>query len=403
MKNILTRVPKVGDIALIDGQGNERYIIASTFEKASVPAELQVVGVVYEVKGNHVAVVHKDAATKKWADVYLWKVTKWLLDDSAHEVKVTFESSLVQPASTFTYEAATLSAVRDQLNQYFTDIYAQIGCRYSCIIDEDGDILVICEDFTTYKRYILGMDGLTVTNVTATEIETTPSLIARCGVNGEHKGMNFPKYYKYLYDSKPGEDASHNPAEPIKSLGTYPLSYTSYMNEIGAYARNIYGEGEEGFKRYVMDYMADYPSQRGGQAPTYRSGHDYTYRIAGKTLPMHDGSQRIAFPAANYCAEVGYGEKGLRKGCWFLPSMVELLSLYATIELDASDVISKSLRAIGGTNTLPIAGVWSSCRGGAYGAWVFSGWWGGSTYLNFTNAYWCFPCVLLDLSYSEEL
>lgn len=397
MANTIVKYPKVGDILCLDENNIKKYIALDTFE--ALPAGWTAVGVVAHRQGNKAIVVHKTSSSRKWADVFRWYLTGNAMTDGAAHTENFTANSVSVPV---TWQTSSLSAFAEALN---SAIAGQDfgGHSYRALYDAAEDKVIVIHD--TYITYISPtMSGVTFNRLIG---EDTPMDVNIFGINGvgiEYKGLNWRKYYEYI---KTATSSILNPTSPITSLGTYPLSYASYSSEIGAYARNIYGDGEENYERYLRDYMARFPSHRGALAERFRSGKDNTYKLAGKTYIASDSSLKPLYPAAEYCAAVGYDSEGLEVGNWYLPSIYEIFKIWskltyglAGVSRQNSDAVNRSLYAIGGS-AISLGGIaWSSCRYQPNYAWQYSfagcASISGNSIINLAV-----PCMLLDLSESE--
>lgn len=397
MANTIVKYPKVGDILCLDENNVKKYIALDTFD--ALPAGWTAVGVVAHRQGNKAIVVHKTSSSRKWADVFRWYLTgSAMTDGTAHTENFTANSVSVP----VTWQTSSLSAFAAALN---SAIAGQDfgGHSYRALYDAAEDKVIVIHD--TYTTYI----GPTMTGVVFNHLigEDTPmdvNIFAINGVGLEYKGVNWQKYLEYIKTST--SDIS-NPTTPITSLGTYPLSYASYSSEIGAYARNIYGDGEANYENYLRDYMVRFPSHRGVLAESFRSGKDNTYKLAGKTYIASDSSLKPLYPAAEYCAAVGYDSEGLEVGNWYLPSIYEIFKIWskltyglAGVSRQNSDAVNRSLNAIGGSAISLGGDAWSSCGYSCYGGWRFR-YVGCACSYGYSGMVLALPCVLLDLSGSE--
>ena len=82
-KNVLVRVPKVGDILCVDADHKKQFIALDTYDGGTLPAGYTVVGVIASRQGNQALVVHKTNTAKKWSDVMIWTLSGAALTDGA--------------------------------------------------------------------------------------------------------------------------------------------------------------------------------------------------------------------------------------------------------------------------------------------------------------------------------
>lgn len=394
--NVIVSNPKVGDILVLDESNKKRYIALDTYKAAVFPAAWTIVGVVAHRQGNKIIVVHKQNASKKWSEVFRWYLAgSTMTDGKSHTQNFTFNSVSVS----VTWSASTLSAFATALNGAISGQDFG-GHSLRAYYDDDEDkVFLIWDTYNTWKEPT--MSGISFNRYIGTEIEAVSNIYGLNGVGSEYKGINFARYKAAVKNSS---SSIFNPTTPITSLGTYPLSYASYSSNIGAYARNIYGEGEDAYDAYLADYMVRYPSQRGALKESLRAGKTNTYSLVGKMYVASDGTEKSLYPAAEYCAAVGYNADGLAVGSWYLPSMYEIIAIWSKLTYGLSgvtrataDAVNRSLNAIGGSAVSCAGYAWSSCRCHSRIAWRFNG--TGCTGSNhFYDALAAVPCVLLDVS-----
>ena len=149
---------------------------------------------------------------------------------------------------------------------------------------------------------------------------------------------------------------------------------------------------------------------RGVLGPAFRDGKANTYKLAGKTYLAQDGTRKIKYLAADYCANYGFeGVKGFEAGDWYLPTMLELFDIIGPVTYPApisdpakADELNRMLKALG----LPQIGngsyVWTSCRYGTGIAWFYNGSGGGADGYNFCNGYLAVPVALYEIPEGNE-
>ena len=405
-KNTFTQLPNSGDILVIDNAGKKGFIIFSSFDKGLLNTSYEIVGIVALRQGNTIFIVNKNNSLKKWAEIMRFNISGWILDGQPHVTTIKFHSSQQTPTSpNLSYNATTIEEVVTQLNTWADSYYTESGLRYYAYKKDDTSIYFQKEPYSEWYEYVLTMTDLSVSQDTGMGIDANINTYAYNGDGGEYKGINWTRYYQIIHDST---SSMFNPTTPITSLGTYPLSYTSYANEIGAFARNIYSEGEEGYKKYLHDYMIKFPSHRGILALKYHSGKENTYTLCNDAYLSFDGSNKFCYPAFKYCSDIEYNSDGLRKGDWYLPSIYEITKIWQTltygtgITIEKSDPINRALNAIGGDLISVASNFWSACRYSSNLAWNFLSY-GCSNYYNFYNQYYAVPFALLELNECEIL
>ena len=211
--------------------------------------------------------------------------------------------------------------------------------------------------------------------------------------------------------------STYNPTSNVTSPKlSYPICLPGYLGT-SAYRKDgstqldycsalraIYGEGEAGWLKFMESFVPVRPITFGpmGDFATYGDGKTNTYKMAGRTWTGQSGSPVVAFPAADYCANIALSHELLKKGCWFLPDVNLLTSILKGIKYNTTndrnaDAINQMLYAMGFAALSNGAYTWSSSRGGAYIAWCFYGAGGFAGVSGLNGAYRALPVVLLKI------
>ena len=406
--NVLVRVPKRGDILVIDANKEYQYIALETFSKLALPATWQIVGEVSNVKGEDVYARRGTCASKKWAEVFLWKITNYSLDGAEHNVTFTINSK----ACSLTYNATDLDSLASQLN---TTVSAfDFGGHNYTVYVRNGELILQHNTYTTY----LGVTatGVSVTQNVAPELNATAVMLRRNG-NRNGEGAVFNPDRSLIYFMQDLESTTYNPATDVTSLQrAYPICLPAYLgtstkqSDHCALLREHYGASVSGWLKFMNDMRVVNPWNYGIMA---QNGKENTYKLAGQTYLASDGTQKPLYPAFDYCAEVEFDCDGLRKGDWYLPGINEVADMMEGITYPAiydketgtsksvaaanADAFTRGANAIGGTVIANNNYVWSSCRCVANGAWRYLGIHGFAAIVSFCSAILAVPVVLLKI------
>jgi len=408
--NVITNNPKVGDILVLDESNKKRFIALDTFQMAIFPKAWTIVGVVAVREGNKVICVHKSNAGKAWSAIFKFKVTGWNLDGAQHTTNITFYSSQTPAADpAFNYAGTDYATIAAQLNTWFDGYKATSGLRYHAIALEDG-IRVQIEPYNTWYQYVLSMSGLTVTQMTGAELPASSTLYRKTGLRIDWFACNLVRYMQWAKTS--GSVPTSN--VPLSTYTGHAVKIadfnTSAFCELlrKTYCKNPSAPTEDDYLAYIKgEYSGRVPDQRGALAPKFTDGHDNTYKLAGSRYVDYNGVEQIEYPAFDYCADVAYNADGLTRGCWYLPSNLELTKImrgitygHSGVSRDKADPVNRSLNAIGGSAISCASYVWSSSRCNVGNAWNFGGN-GHFSNNSFSFGLACVPCVLLTLNESE--
>src|SRR5574344_983518 len=126
--NVIVDIPEIGDILFLDANNSKHFLKHDTYVPASFPAGCTFVGVVFDIQGNTAKILNKTTTSQKWADVFQWKVTGWVLNSTDHAGTVTLYNNT--SFGTFTYNASTLQDCATQLNAWL----AANASNYTCYL-----------------------------------------------------------------------------------------------------------------------------------------------------------------------------------------------------------------------------------------------------------------------------
>ena len=409
---------KTGSIVVLDGHSALHFIALDTFSSSSFMSNYTIVGVVAvgvdhpDFRGKLV-VIHKTNASKKWSEVYSFKLTGYTLDgtDRSGKLKV-YSAASTYDNYTISYNAETAAGLVEQLNAYFQANTPFTTQHWRADADSDGNITLSFLFTFADQRSCAGSDGFTLT------ANLLPGIPASSGMhrfNGQRSGdgtiTNMNRALAYF--SADLNNASYNPTSNVTSpVRGYPICKPGYLGtsqysggaDRCAALRAIYGPGEEGWKNFMRSFLPPLPSKVGVMnKDVYGDGKKNTYLMAGKTFTKQDGTSIVAFPAADYCAKVTYNHELLKSGCWMLPDMEAVFGIMRDIAYPAptndrnADKVNRALNAIGGSAIGNSSSVWSSSRYNANYAWLSNGVSGCAYYGNMYRANLAVPVTLLDV------
>lgn len=396
-----TQSPKVGDIVCFNADKKVRYIDLASFD--SLPSGYTSVGVVAKREGRNVLVIHKDGANQKWAEVFLWRITGYVLDGASHSCTITSNSV----TKTVNYAASTMeefaAQVQEQANTFGTE-------QYTCYV-RNGEVVLQHNTYTSYKA--VTATGITVAAWVAPEI-IADSHIARYNGARNSEGAILNMDRALIYFASDLNSTTYNPAANVTNLATtYPiclpayLGTSQYQSDHCALLREKYGEDVEGWLRFMEAQRVMNPSM---QITMQRDGKAGTYALAEQTFVKPDGTTPLLYPAATYASRVQYDCEGLGAGNWYLPSLSELVDVmkdvkYPDIYKDGksqstgrdADILNIALQKIGGVALQNSTSAWSSSRYYTNGSWIFYGNFGFCYNSYFYFSLRCIPCVLCKL------
>lgn len=404
--NVEVQIPEDGDLVFHDSSKKVHFMALETYQ--STPTGWTWIGVVGHREGNRVYILNKTTASKKWAEVFQWAVTGSAMTDGAsHTATVKIATD---EFANFTWQTSSVDDFADALDTFLA-AHHPTDQPYSCYVDTDGTVIVQQDNYTTYKAVTI--TGLTCTAHVGTEIGANGNAYKINKVGSEGGIVNWGRAMAYFRNDN--SSTTYNPSSKASLTPTYPICLPGYLGESqyqSDHCSNLrakYGQGEEGWLKFMEDMRVKYPAAKGILEPQFRDGKANTYKLAGVTYLHTDGTRHQKYPAAEYCAACGYsGVKGLEPGDWFLPSADDMLKIWPKLtyaapnsSAAAADRINRALQKMGGSQLSNGTSAWTSSRCGTGSAWFFGGSYG---YLNgsyFCSRYLAATLALFELGTSE--
>ena len=420
------RSAKTGAVVLMDTAGAIHFVNLDTFVVSTFPASaytyvgVVAIGIDHEDYRGKLVIIHKENASKQWSYIYSFKLTGYTLDgtDRSGVLKV-YSAASTFANYTVNYNAEDIDGLVSQLNTFFRDTTNTVFQTQDWVAIKKGDEVHLQFKFTfADQRSCAGSDGFTLTaNLMPGIVATTEMLRYNGQRTGEGTISNWARAIAYF--SADLNNATYNPTTTQTSANakrSYPICKPGYLGtsqysggeDRCAALREIYGEGEAGWLNFMRSLLAVRPTKYGviGNKAKYGDSMRNTYLMAGETFTGQNGTAVPAFPAANYCAAVGYGSGPLKQGNWCLPDADTLIGILKTVKYNAvndrnADPINKALNAIGGTALSNGSSTWSSSRCNASYAWYSNGNLGYMYYYYVYYTYLALPVTLLNVSDSE--
>lgn len=411
--NIFTKVPKRGDIVVKDlTTKTPQYIVQDTFVKADINTNVyEIVGVVYWTNGKEVGVVYKENASNPYCNRGWWYLTGYTLDGASHtgviSIRVAGDSYAANVDKTITYSASDIEGMAAELNRAFladSDFVAQDW--YADIVD--GKIRVHC-NVSAWQQfsYNTGKSGFSL-GTCMPEITYKADMRRKHGGNGGEGAISsWHRALAYCRNDN-GKDSymggrssvqtSIKQAYPI-NLPTWLGTSTKNPGDFCAPLRAIYGEGEEGWLKFMKSCLPVVPCDYGNMG--MHNGKERTQILASFEFTSNKVTTPTAMcKAASYC----YNKQSqtVEKGEFWLPTTEELSRIirdvqYGTNSSRNADALNKGLNLIGG-NAVSNGSSWWSCLRCVTGyAWYSSGY-GYFNYGNMNGSYGCLPVSLYHIA-----
>lgn len=414
------RSAMTGSVAYLDGSHSLHFAAPGTFKADGLPEGGEVIGVVAigvdhpDFRGEVAVMSHQFTGAPLFTRYY-FKLSGHTLDGAEHTGVLSIRSSLDNWAAnqdyTITYKADNIVAFVSQLNAYFKANEPFVAQDWVAIADTNGDVLLHFK-YTTWQQaaYNTAKSGFSVVSATAPQWKPTSRMFRMNGQrSGEGTITNMPRALAYFREDN--STTTYNPATDVTTakllrpicLPGY-LGKSKYQSDHCAYLRGIYGEGEEGWLKFMQSLLPVLPSEYGiFDDSTYGTEKQNTYYLASLKYVGQDGEEKYVSPAARLAAERGFGHELLKRGEWVIGKMSRIFSIvgqlrYPTTPDKFADKVNAALAAIGapalGNNSI----VWSCSRFGGNIGWVANGSIGFARGGGLYGSYLAVPLVLLKVT-----
>ena len=377
------RIPKRGDIAANDLTTKKTmYIPRALYKAADIAGTHEVLGSVAGIIGNEALIVHPDCGTTaRWTDRLWWYCSNYSLDGTSHTITFSlyFESNSWASAitKTVTYSVSTLSELVSALNTAFAadaDLTAQEW--YADVYD--GKIRLTCEDLSWTQPYYNSASGGLTMGGCMSEIVSHASMRRKHGGNDSYGAISSMKRALDFYRNDNGaeeynggrttEQTSIKQGRPI-NLPTWLGTSTKNPGDFCAALRAVYGEGEEGWKRFMKSCLPVTPTDYGDMGVHDGKSICKTLaKITGRKMSSDSVVQLMAAFAKPYNL---VGSTFLNGDFW-LPTTEEIAVILEGTNT-STDPLNIGLTAIGGSTIVNTAYLWSCLRYNSGSAWVAGG------------------------------
>lgn len=408
--NIFTKNPVWGD-AVVGNlvTGKPEFITSESFDPTALDSNTyETIGAVGGRFGNEVLVVWKHNAAQKWCERIEYKLTGYTLDGAEHTGVLSIRESLSATASTdftVTYTASDKAGLVTALNAFFAATAIFTTQKWFARVDDsNGEVYIGCSyEFWQQWSYNTGKAGFTLSPEIMPDVTHSKYMLRRNGNwNGGGSIYNLPRAIAYF--RKDFNLTAYNPSKDVTNVKTdnpicLPgyLGTSQYQSDHCAFLRSVYGEGEEGWLRYLKANMAVTPTDFGAMGIC--NGKERTAILAAKTFTLADGTSQPLCPAAVY-AKTSPDSSVISD--WFLPTIEHFASIIGPVQYGTSanrdaDALNKVLWAMGGDAVSNSMFFWTGIRYAGESAWfsfASAGYFGSS---NLGSIYLSLPVSLYRL------
>lgn len=409
-----------GSIAYLDDKKAIRFVATSTFNRPTFPASYEIFGIVAigvdhpDFRGE-VAVMSNHIDNAVFFTRYFFKLSGYTLDGAEHTGVLSIISASnnweTKQDYTITYKADNIVALVSQLNAYFKANEPFIAQDWVAIADTNGDVLLHFK-YTSWQQATQNnaKSGFSIVAANASQWKPTSRMLRMNGQRNENGTItNMPQALAYFREDN--SSTSYNPATDVTTTKlAYPiclpgyLGKSKYQSDHCAYLRGIYGEGEEGWLKFMQSYLPVLPSEYGiFDDTTYGTEKQNTYHLAGLKYVGQDGQEKYVSPAARLAAERSFGHELLKRGEWIIGNMSRIFSIvgqlrYPTTTDKYADKVNAALAAIGSPTLDKSSDVWSCSRYHEDYCWAVNGLSGFADRRIFYSTAKTLPLVLLKVN-----
>lgn len=401
------RIPKRGDYCIkkIEDKSVHYIDIDSISSISDIDNGYELVGVVCGYINGEVLVVRNPVShSDSWCDILQYVLTGYTLDgtDQSGVLSIRDNSAATENTDyTIPYNATTKEDLVAQLNVFFANNETFKTQGFYASIDNDKVIVHYHFAFENQPIYIAGKNGFTLTQNTMPDVIASNNFRRKNGEQfGEGVVGNMEQALAYFRN-----DTSYllyNPTNIVTSVKlTYPICLPGYLGTSSyrdgdkcSFLRSVYGEGEEGWKKFIKSFLPVYPTDYGIINTT---GKELTKVLASKRYNDLDKVDEPMCKAAYYCYSMTSAT--IDEGEFWLPGVQELSIIldgikYGTISDINADIINKALYKVGWKNINNEKFYWSTCRYGYRYGWYSigpDGIFGGN------NIYFNYMCLAVSL------
>lgn len=356
--NVFVKIPERGDACV--GRLSDKklfYIKADTLVTSELDkSEWEVQGVVSHREGKKVTIVGlNNSGGIAFCDRVWYYLSGYTLDGAEHTIVLAIPTKANWNKSvekTITYTASTVEEFIGALNAAFEADADFTDQDWYADLTADGRVRVHYV-FSTWQTFTV-KSGITKTN-SIPEFKQCTRLRRKSGqatqVGGICSWYHALSYYRNDNGNKP--DQGGRTAEQTSLKQQWPINLPTWLGtstknpgDFCKPLRGVYGEGEEGWLRFMRSCVSitdtDYGIMMydGREMSKLLSSFTYTSRKVAEPKYM--------CPASGWCAS--FSTSCLPAGSWHIPTPKELVELMRDIAQDTGtpDVLNRTMRAAGG-------------------------------------------------------
>ena len=382
-------VPKRGDYCIkkIEDKSVHYIDIDSIASISDINDGYELVGIVCGYINGEVLVVRNPIShSDTWCDILQYVLTGYTLDGTDRSGVLSIRDNSTATSNTdytIPYNATTKEDLVEQLNNFFAINDAFKNQRFYASIDDDKVIVHYHFTFSNQSSYIAGKNGFTLTQNTIPDVIASTIFRRKNGVQSEGGVIsNMERALVGFRDDSSQE--TYNPTKVVTSVKVqFPICLPGYLGTSSyrdgdkcEFLRAVYGEGEEGWKKFMKSFLPVYPTDYGIIKTT---GKELTKVLASKRYNDLDKVDEPMCKAAYYCYSMT--STTIDEGEFWLPGVQELSIILYGIKYDTvsdrnADIVNKALNKVGWASINNGTYYWSACRYNYRNSWYINGYHG---------------------------
>lgn len=368
-------IPKRGDYCIkkIKDKSVHYIDIDSISSISDIDAGYELVGVVCGyINGEALVVRNPVSHSDTWCDILQYILTGYTLDGTDQSGVLSIRDNASATANTdytIPYNATTKEDLVSQLNNFFANNDAFKNQGFYASVDNDKVIVHYHFTFINQSTYIAGKEGFTLTENTMPDVIASSNFRRKNGVqSGEGVIDNMERALEYF--RKDNSNSNYNPTNVVTSVKlNYPICLPAYLGTSSyrdgdkcEFLRSVYGEGEEGWKKFMKSFLPVYPTDYGIINTT---GKEITKVLASKRYNDLDKVDEPMCKAAYYCYSMTSAT--IDEGEFWLPGVQELSIIlddikYGTVSDRNADIVNKALYKVGWASINNKSNYLTACR-----------------------------------------
>lgn len=387
--NIFVKIPERGDACV--GRLSDKklfYIKADTLVTSELDKSVwEVQGVVSHREGKKVTIVGLNNSDDiVFCDRVWYYLSGYTLDGAEHTIVLAIPTKAnwnKEVEKTITYTANTVEEFISALNAAFEADADFTDQDWYADLMADGRVRVHYVFAVWQNCNFIAKSGITKTN-SIPELKICTRLrrksghsTDRGGICSWHRSLDY-----YRNDNGTSVEKGGRTAEQTSIKQTWPINLPTWLGtsaknpgDFCKPLRDVYGEGEEGWLRFMRSCVSitdtDYGIMMydGREMSKLLSSFTYTSRKVAEPKYM--------FPVSEWCAS--FSTSCLPAGSWHLSVPKELVELMRDITrgTETPDVLNRTIVAAGGKAISNTSSLWVCARYVLDGAWFLQGIHGG--------------------------